>query len=311
ELPLIVSAQRHFTAGSRARSQTQPMGMLDAHALGIILRHAGDGALENPKSLISSELGDRAPRGTYEHLRSQALAVAGALRSSAELAERHHRLGRIDDALEVTRVGMVQGFLDAAALGQLFAFAGAPSDQIAELDTVHAELARVAGKNDDLKRGRNPAGYLPSYVPLLYAGASSERSNFDNIYDATNSIEVRGAAETAEANAEHAGRSIEASAQKYANQRLEQTKQYELQMLELCGSLNLNQCGSKSGAIFNARSEITKASLRIKQVQQSILNIESAIAIENNRLAAQTGIIHAEIEAIREDGRRSSALHDQ
>ena len=309
ELPMLQSAMGHFAFGSHARSALQPLGMLDAFTLGVIHRQVPASLLRNSPSAVRTHLGDQATRSEYEHLRRQALAVAGAMRAGAELAERLHRLGRLEDAITTARRAALQGYLDSAALGQLFAKAGVESEP--EISVLRDELSRLVRRSEDLRSGRNPAGYLASYVPLLYAGPLTHRSNLLNILEATNSIEVRGAAESAEASADQLGREFEASTSQFESQRLQLASQHQAQLLDLCGALDLKSCGLRQGQIFNSISELKQAHLRFKSIQQRISDIHTEIAIENSRLAAQTGLIDAEIEAIREDGRRTSALDEQ
>lgn len=310
ELPVLEAAAGFFSAGSHALDPAQPLAMLDPFFLKLLFQRVGPTALASPASNLPALLGDAGVAHTagYEHLRRQLLAVAGALRARLGLAERQHRLGQLAAARTTAARGAEQAYLDLVILGALLDRAGATPAGFPDIRAALADFQELSRRFDDLHHGRNPAGYLPGYVPFFLDVTRLPKNNYTQVWEYAQQVIYATLALPEEGAARASAREFETSFSAYGNQVQPLADELDRQLLQLCGTADIRRCGAPGSALEAAAGELRAAALRMNLVETRIRNLAEEVRIEHERARQVAGIHTAQAELILSSGERLNAL---
>ncbi len=316
EVGMLQSALGLFTAGSHTSDPARPQAMLDPFFLKVVSERIDTYALSVGGSRIPTVLGDYGlRRRPYEHIRRQVLAVGGALRTSLEKAEREHRLGRVDDAKTTTLRGAMQAFIDVAILSSLLEQAGATPSTFADISPVLADFEMLSRRWRMLVDARNPAGYGDGHVPFLIDVARLPKNNYQQIHEYAVQNIYAGLARNEQDQAKAAQREYEQDVLALLNQMTSQQNEYERQLIELCGTIevvqDMSKCGRPGSALDLAVGEVRAAALRIQLGAQRLANLTQEIAIEEQRAREVSGVYNNSARMILSDGTTLRALDAQ
>jgi hypothetical protein len=284
ELAVVDSSTGFFEVGSHTQDPARPQAMLDPYFLKLLSQSVSKDALASPQSNIATLLGDYPyQRAPFEHLRRQLTTVSGTLRARLEVADRQHRMGQATMATATLRSGAVEAYGDLAALSVLLARAEAAPGKPEELAGVLTLFQQVGQMYDDITAGRNPAGYLPWYVPFQFDKATTLLNNFDQLWEYTSQKIYQNLAAGDQTKAEASAREFEQSSKALLTQITSQTAEYDRQIVEICGTTTLATCGTKGSALDLSFGEIQAAQLRIQLAKQHIDGLDQEIQIEEDR----------------------------
>jgi hypothetical protein len=310
EAELLRQARAFFSAGLHGEGSAPPLALLDPWPLKLVADRVSATALSRGTSRLADLLGDTAAgRGEHEHLRRQILAVGGALRATLELADREHRLGALTEAQAVLIRGAQQAWLDLALLTPLLERSGALG--LAELQPLAADFESVSRKLSDLANGRNPAGYLPGYVPFLLDTARLPATNYQQIHQYAVQTLYHGLARPEQEQALGSRREFEQEMSGLLAQAHSQHEEYSRQLHELCGATEPEQCGKPGSALSAALGEIKASEVRLRMAEQRQLNLTREIEIEQQRAARVAGIATNHAHLILANGQRMRVLDEQ
>ena len=310
ETPVVEAALSFFRAGSHSSEPSVPLAMLDPFFLKLLFRHASATALASPASNLPALLQDAevAHTASHEHLRRQLLAVAGALRARLGLAERQHRMGQLDAALDTASRGAAQAYLDLVLLGALLERAGATPASFPDIRSLFADFQELSRRFDDIHGGRNPAGYLPGYVPFFLDVTRLPKNNYTQVWEYAQQVVYSTLALPEEVAARLSNREFETSFDAYGNQVQVQLAELDRQLVQLCGDADLRRCGAPGSALDAAVGEVRAAALRMSLVQTRTQNLAEEVRIEQERARQISGIQTAQAQLILASGEKLNAL---
>lgn len=314
EVTKLTESLGTLEAGGHTATLARPQAFFDPYYLQLLWRVPA-GVVASSASRIATPLLGDAPaeesRRSFEYLRRQLLRVSFGLKASLQLADRQHRLGLSSEAAESTTAGVVGAYLDLAVLSALASKAGATAQIKDDLQSVSIDFAALGGKWGSLVHGRNSAGYAPGFVPFFVEPARLPRNNYQQLFDYTTQTVYAGYAREEQDRAQAAGRGFEESSEGLANQLTNQRDVFQQQINSLCGTTDVDRCGSAGGQVFTALSQIRAACLRIQQGQQRLENLAEEVRIEQQTANQIAGIHNNEAQLILADGQKLNALAEE
>jgi len=188
-----------------------------------------------------------------------------------------------------------------------------PTPTIPDLASAGESLRAMAQTCAELGSGRNPLGFSPEYVPIIYREGAAGLTNYEQYFEEVSSTALS-LAENREDAAISQWRQFEDSEYQLSSELLNVSTQYNDQLAAICGNdpgtgePDVENCGTEAGEMKNEHLTMQLENEGLRLAQQRIDNLKSQVQIELNRASAISSVRSDNINMILQTGEKMAAL---